>query len=62
MKHHHEKEENLDYIYYLVGLLSGLFVGFIIDKALVWIPVGGLLGLLTAAFFVQVLAKSEDAQ
>ncbi|MGZ3757400.1 MAG: hypothetical protein ACXVAY_11330 [Mucilaginibacter sp.] len=62
MKHHDKKEENLDYVYYLVGLLSGLFVGFIIDKGFTWIPVGGVLGLLTAAFFLNVLAKtSEDA-
>jgi F0F1-type ATP synthase assembly protein I len=62
MKHHHKKEENLDYVYYLVGLLSGLFVGFIIDRGFTWIPVGGVLGLLTAAFFLNVLAKtSEDA-
>ena len=62
MKHQHKKEENLDYVYYLVGLLSGLFVGFIIDKGFTWIPVGGVLGLLTAAFFLNVLAKtSEDA-
>jgi len=62
MKHHDKKEENLDYVYYLVGLLSGLFVGFIIDRGFTWIPVGGVLGLLTAAFFLNVLAKtSEDA-
>jgi hypothetical protein len=60
MKHHHKKEENLDYVYYLVGLLSGLFVGFIIDKGFTWIPVGGVLGLLTAAFFLNVLAKSSE--
>jgi hypothetical protein len=63
MKHHHEEEErSYDYIYYLVALVCGLFVGAIIDVGFVWIPVGGFLGLLTAAFFLNVLVKGrEDA-
>jgi hypothetical protein len=61
MKHHHKEEaENFDYVYYLVGLVCGLFVGFIIDKGFTWIPVGGVLGLLTAAFFLQVMVKKEQ--
>ncbi len=59
MKHHHKEEENFDYVYYLVGLLSGLFVGFILDKGFTWIPVGGVLGLLTAAFFLNVMVKKH---
>ena len=63
MSHHPKAEkENLNYIYYLVGILSGLFVGFIINVSCIWILVGGILGFLTAAAFVNVLAKSsEDA-
>lgn len=59
MKHHHREEENFDYVYYLVGLVCGLFVGAIIDKGFTWIPVGGVLGLLTAAFFLNVLVKDR---
>lgn len=57
---HHSKAENLNYIYYLVGILSGLFTGAIINVSFVWILVGGVLGFLTAAFFVNVLAKSSE--
>jgi hypothetical protein len=61
MKHHPKAEkENLNYIYYLVGILSGLFTGAIINVSFVWILVGGVLGFLTAAFFVNVLAKSSE--
>ena len=60
MKHHHEEEENFDYVYYLVGLACGLFTGFIIDKGFTWIPVGGVLGLLTAAFFLNVMVKDRQ--
>ncbi|MES2809618.1 MAG: hypothetical protein V4619_13395 [Bacteroidota bacterium] len=64
MSHHHPKaeKENLDYVYYLVGALSGLFVGAIINTGFCWVLVGGLLGFLTALAFVKVLAKgSEEA-
>ncbi|MDN3550401.1 hypothetical protein [Mucilaginibacter aquaedulcis] len=56
----HEEEKNLDFIFYLVGLVSGLFVGGIIDKGFTWIFVGGVLGLLTAGFFVTVLVKGRN--
>jgi len=32
MGHHKEEKENFDYIYYLVGLISGLFVGGIRER------------------------------
>ncbi|TSJ40357.1 hypothetical protein FO440_11395 [Mucilaginibacter corticis] len=61
MKHHQKAEkEDLNYVYYLVGILSGLFTGAIINVSCIWILVGGLFGLLTAAFFVHVLAKSSE--
>jgi hypothetical protein len=62
MKHQQRsaEEKSYDYIYYLVGLISGLFVGAIIDVGFVWIPVGGVLGLLTAAFFLNVLVKGRE--
>ncbi|MFD2147771.1 hypothetical protein [Mucilaginibacter antarcticus] len=64
MSQHHPKaeKENLDYIYYLVGTLSGLFVGVIVNTGFTWVLVGGLLGFLTALAFVKVLARgSEEA-
>ncbi|RVU00395.1 hypothetical protein EOD41_13020 [Mucilaginibacter limnophilus] len=66
MSHHHhshKKEEEArkyDYVYYLVALVCGMFVGAIVDRGLIYIPVGGVLGLLTAAFFVNVLVKGRE--
>ncbi|MDB5023136.1 MAG: hypothetical protein JWP78_891 [Mucilaginibacter sp.] len=63
MAHHHEekKEEiNFNALYYLVGLVSGLFVGAIIDKGYTWIFVGGVLGLLTAALFLSVFVRGRE--
>ncbi|MBK0380151.1 hypothetical protein [Mucilaginibacter segetis] len=59
MSNHHEEEKSYDYIYYLVALVCGLFTGGIVDKGFIWIPVGGVLGLLTAAFFLNVLVKGR---
>jgi hypothetical protein len=55
----HEEEKNYDYIYYIVALVSGMFTGAVIEKGIVWILVGGVLGLLTAALFLKTLAKSS---
>jgi len=64
MAHHHEepkeKEINFTALYFLVGLLSGMFVGAIIDMGYTWIFVGGVLGLLTAALFVSVFVRGRE--
>lgn len=61
MKHHHKAEkENFDYVYYLIGILSGLFTGVVIEDGFAYILICGALGLLIAAFFVKVLAKSGE--
>jgi hypothetical protein len=59
---HHEKEEekSYDFVYYLVGLFSGIFTGAILDKGLIWALVGGILGLLSAGLFLNVLVKGRE--
>lgn len=58
----HQKEENYDSLYYLIGLGAGAFTGAVIEKGFNWVLIGGVLGLLTAAFFLNVLVKGrEDA-
>jgi len=60
MKHHGEEEvASYDYLYYIVGILSGMFVGLILDKGLIWILILGLFGILFAAFFLNVLVKGH---
>ncbi len=56
---HHEEEKSYSYIYYLVGLISGLFVGVILDKGFIWIPMLGVFGLLIAGFFLNVFVKGR---
>ena len=61
MKHHHkEEEENHDYLYYLVGLLSGLFTGVVIDNGFILVPILGIVGLLLAGFFLNVFVRGRE--
>ncbi len=58
---HHTKEENHDSYFYIIGLLAGLFIGAIVDRGFIYIPVGAVLGLLSAAVFLKVLVKGRQS-
>jgi len=58
---HHTKEENQDRYFYIIGLLAGLFIGAIINRGFIYIPVGAILGLLSAALFLKVLVKGRQS-
>jgi hypothetical protein len=62
MKHQHEQEEekSYDYLYYLLGLVTGVFTGAILDVGMIWALVGGVLGLLSAGLFLKVLVKGRE--
>ena len=55
-----QSDKDLNYIYYLVAILSGAFVGAVINVGFKWVIIGAILGFLTAAFFVTVLARSSE--
>jgi len=60
MTHHHQIEEkNYDYVYYLVGLFSGLFTGAILESSFIWIPILGVFGLMFAGFFLNVFVRGR---
>ena len=61
MTHHHEKEEeNYVNLFYIVGLLSGLFTGVVIDNGLILTLILGVVGLLFTAFFVKLLVSGRE--
>ncbi|TWR29984.1 hypothetical protein FPZ43_09050 [Mucilaginibacter pallidiroseus] len=64
MSHHHhphqKEQKSYDYIFYLVAMISGLFVGAIVERGFIWIPVGGVFGLLTAALFIKFLVRGRE--
>lgn len=61
MTHHHKEEEktNVTGLYALVGLLSGAFVGLILQSSFVWIPILAIFGFLFAGFFYNTLVKGR---
>jgi hypothetical protein len=61
MTHHHEEEKSYNYVYYLIGLLSGLFVGVILGSGFIWIPILGVFGLLFTAFFLKVFVEGRES-
>jgi hypothetical protein len=61
MEHHHEQEEtNFNALYYLVGLLTGMFIGVVTDMGFTWIFALGVVGLLFAALFIQVFTRGRE--
>jgi hypothetical protein len=60
MENHKEDEKvSYDGLYYLVGLLAGIFTGIVIDKSFMLILVLGVVGLLFAAFYLNVFVKGR---
>jgi hypothetical protein len=59
MAHQVEKKEDINSLYYLVGMATGLFIGTYIDLGINYIIAGGITGLLFAAFFTNVLVKGR---
>jgi hypothetical protein len=58
--HHHTEEKSYDSYFYIIGLLAGLFVGLVVNKGFIYIPVGAVLGLLTAAVFIKFLVRGRN--
>ena len=54
------EEKNYEYLYYVIGLFFGLVTGAVLEKGLIWIPAGGVIGLFFAAFFVHFLVKGRE--
>jgi uncharacterized membrane protein YeaQ/YmgE (transglycosylase-associated protein family) len=59
MTHHQEEEKNYDFLFYLVGLVSGIFAGVVINNGFILIPVLGLVGLLFAGFFLNTMVRGR---
>ena len=64
MAHQHAEQEeeavNFNGLYYLVGLLTGLFIGVVIDISITWTLSSGVVGLLFAALFLQVFVRGRE--
>lgn len=54
-----EEVKSFDNLYYIVGLLAGMITGEIVKGTFLWILIGGVLGLLSALFFVNKVATRD---
>jgi hypothetical protein len=65
MSHHEQKEEldeakNFDFLYYMIGLVTGIFTGAILDVGMIFALLGGVLGLLSTALYLKVFVKGRE--
>jgi uncharacterized membrane protein len=55
-----EEAKNFDFLYYIIGLATGVFTGAILDVGMIWALVGGVLGLLSTALFLKIFVKGRQ--
>ena len=61
MAHHHEAEQkNYKAIFSIVGTLTGLFIGVVINQTWQLVVILGVVGFLFAGFFRQLLVKGRE--
>jgi len=56
------KEENntsFDWVYYILGLVFGILTAAVISGSFGWSILGGIIGFITAAIFLNVLVKDR---
>jgi succinate-acetate transporter protein len=56
------KEENntsFDWVYYILGLVFGILTAAVISGSFGWSILGGIIGFISAAFFLNVLVKDR---
>ena len=61
MEHHHTaKKENIDKLYYLVGLIAGVVIASCIEISLQSLVIGAIVGFLFSVFFLNVLVRGRE--
>jgi hypothetical protein len=58
-QHHTPKKINDFNLYYLVGLVAGVFTGAVIECSIIYLVTGAVVGLLFAALYTNVLVKGR---
>lgn len=50
---------NFNWLYYLLGLITGVVTAIVITESYIFALVGGVLGLLSAGLFLNALVKGK---
>ena len=57
----HDTTEKTNYsIYYILAVIFGVLTAWVIMGSVLYVLLGAFLGLLTAAFFVNVIVKNRE--
>jgi len=57
MENSYKKSNSL---YFLLALVFGVVTAYVVTSSVAWAILGAILGLLTAGFYVNVLAKDRE--
>ena len=52
--------KNNDSIYYILALIFGMLTAWVISGSVLYTILGGIIGLLFAAFYLNALVKDRD--
>lgn len=61
MENQETEEKSFDNLYYIVGLIAGIIIAYIVKGTFLWALIGAVLGLLSAAFYISKVA-TRDAE
>ena len=59
MENHNNTETNYS-LFYILAVIFGVLTAWIVTGSILYVLLGAFLGLLTAAFFVNVLVKDRE--
>jgi hypothetical protein len=57
-----EEVKNFDQLYYIIGLVAGVITAYIVHGTFYWVLIGAVLGLLSAAFYVNKVAPRKGLE
>ncbi|MEE1946517.1 hypothetical protein VRU48_15435 [Pedobacter sp. KR3-3] len=55
-----ENKNSFEWVYYVLGLLTGMLAVIAVTTSLGWILLGGILGLIFAGLFLNKIVKGRE--
>lgn len=55
-----EEVKSFDNLYYIIGLVAGIIIAYIVQGTLLWMLIGAVLGLLSAGFYIKKIAPRDE--
>jgi hypothetical protein len=55
-----ESKENFDWVYSVMGLITGILTALVISGSFLWSIAGGIIGLIVANIFLSKIVKGRS--